>query len=182
MRRVEKFLGNEIYADLAGAISSGLCTGTLVWMIASMSDSKPSLRMWAQSIIFAVASYTASTVLLQKFWTGQLRRMIPSWMLTAALGTALLIGVIIVPKAIAAWGSPQRVEATLSEFISVRLEDARSVFIVFGFVALLIMAIFHYAGLLIKAVRKWHYGEEEPLSILGKNQASRVSNQTKLTL
>lgn len=54
MKRVEKLENGEIYADLAGALSTDLCTGTLVWMIASLSDSKLSLMLWVPSVTFAV--------------------------------------------------------------------------------------------------------------------------------
>ena len=168
MKPVEKLQSGETYADLAGALSTGLCTGTLVSMITSMSDSRLSLMMWVQSVTTAVACYTVCNILLHKWWTGHLRRMIPTWLLTAALGTFLFICITVVPDAIAAWGSPQRVEATLSEFILVRLEDARSVLMAFGFIALLIMATFHYGSTLAMAIRKWHYGGDELSAFLGR--------------
>jgi hypothetical protein len=173
MTHVRKLLNDEMRAHLAGAFSSGLCVGAFDWLIGSASDSGLSLSRLTQSVLLAVAAYTASTLLLHRYWTGLLGRLVPRWILIATFGTLILIGILMTPEAIAQWGSPQRVEANLSEFISVRVEDARSVFILYALLSSLIMVTFHYAKVLIKTLRTWHHGGVQSSSILGRDHAGR---------
>lgn len=162
--RLKDLLWNETRADTIGAAATGLFLGTFMWLLSSVSDSRLSIVTWARDVALSITVYTATTLLLHKIWKGLPRRLMPAWLAAAILGTLVLTSFTLVPKLVTEWDSPQRVEATFSEFLWVRLESANSVFLVFCLVGAFIMAAVHYAPKIVGAILQRHGSSIGPFS------------------
>lgn len=164
----EAFTSNSKRVEVASALAASLGISGLVCLISAVDQDSPfDLRRCVSFVLLSVASYSAVALLLHRFWTGLLKRLIPIWILIAFFGSALLVSIVGIDTGIFFWKSPQRMERTLIEFVSVQMESLQILFILVLCITLPITATVYYAGSIVRVVRRWHNGAEKPPTILG---------------
>ena len=161
---------DDVHVDRLGALASGFCVGALSYLVSTASDDKVNGYHYAKLFLFAVLSYLIVSWLLERCWTGSLKRVIPRWILIAILGSLLHEALVTASTVANAWTHPQTVWPSWNEFISSEIADTKLFVVFFSILTLPVMATFHYAGSIVKAVRRWHNGSEEPPSLLGKRR------------
>lgn len=169
--KLQTITSNNKGVEIASAIAAGLGISVLVCLISIVDqDSSFDFRRCFSFTLLSVASYSAVALLLHRYWTGLLKRMVPIWILIAFFGTALLVSIIGIDTGIFFWKSSQRVEQNLAEFMLVQLEDVRVLFILVCCFTLPITATVYYAGSIVRAARRWHNRSDAPPSILGNQR------------
>ena len=166
-RQVDAFSQKETYVDLIGAFAAGLAVGASVFLVDG-ADGDRDWQRCANATLVAVLSYLSVILLLQRFWSGTLKRLLPHWLMVSVLGSFLFITIVAITSmnmTFELWNYYQT-RMPLSEFIAQELEMLRSVFLVFVFLTLPITAVIHYAGAIVRFVARWHNGSEQVLSII----------------
>lgn len=161
---------DDAHADRLGALAAGFCVAALSYLVSTASDDKANFYHYAKLFLFAVLSYPAAALLLERYWTGSLKRIIPRWILIAILGSLLREALFTASIVMSAWAHPQTVSLSWSDFISSEIADTKLFVVFFSILTLPVMAAFHYTGSIVRVVKQWHSGAEKPLSILGKKQ------------
>lgn len=167
--RVEEFAQDGMRVDLVSALAASLCVSGLVWVISVSSGDELPLVLNIKTTLVTVASYLVAALLLQKFWTGLLRRFIPNWIMVAALGALLFLIAEVIPIKISFWSNSETrmMSLNMSQFIEEELKGARLFYIFLCGITLPVTATVYYAGSIVKAIRCWHNNTEKPPSILG---------------
>ncbi len=149
---IEAFSSNKLRVDMMEALVSGLLIGFL--LCTTDSDGSRHLIYCIEDILIALSSYTAVALLLYRFWHGNLRRMVPSWMLIATGGTLLCLVITFTPAIVNGWDGAPYVKPTLSEYTYERAKEIRSFFVLFTLLTLPITAVIHYADSVIRGMRR----------------------------
>lgn len=158
---------NGMHRDLVDAIATGLLVGIAPNALeVLMPDHSFDLVRFITNVLTCVAAYTAVALLLHRYWTGLLQRMVPKWTLIAIAGTLVLVCIMGVEQAISRWNDPFRTERALPEFLIAEVSSLRILFLLLCCIALPTTAIVHYATQVAKAVRR----TEKPPSILGNQR------------
>ncbi len=168
-KRVDAFSQKKSYVDLIAASTAGLFIGALIFLI----DGADGDRDWKRCVnaaLVAVLSYLSVMLLLQMFWRGTLKRILPHWLMASALGSFLFIAIgaaTSMNMTLELWKYYQD-RMTLSEFILRELEMARVGFLLLVILTLPITALIHYAGAIVRFIDRWHSGSEQAMSIIRK--------------
>ena len=139
------------FADLLGAVVSGLCTGAVMgWM---RNSGEVYNNDFIKCVLLATGSYLTVALLIT---TKTMQRFckIPSWVLIPLIGAAIsFVSIVLIPNEMHGWRF--RKEPSLAKYVFVELQD-KSVSLVLSviidtFIALPIMAAFHY----MVPVKRW---------------------------
>jgi len=164
--RIEVFTASRTRTNLAGALIAGLCVAALFCLVSMASDPFNQylcLRITLQAII----SYIGIALLLHKLWTYALNRLLPVWVLTAVFGSLVFVTITLASTVARDWHDPYAMQFTMREYLRYKLDAAQFVYIFLSLLTLPITATVHYAGAIVKAVKRWHGDPDDSLSILG---------------
>lgn len=173
---IESFSHNSVRVDMvsAAAAGGGLCATGLVLLKASTLGRVNPLDFSdvASFVLITAMPYLIAALITHWLWIKPLRRMIPSWVMIALLGSLLIVlsaGTLSFYTKAVAWSDPTTMYETLEAFIADKVKDGLGVFVALSLFTLPITAAVYYAGSIVKAVRRWHKGAEPP-SILGNQR------------
>lgn len=173
---IESSSRNSARIDMASAATAGggLSATCLVLLKASTLDRVNPLDLSdvASLVLITVIPYLVAALVIHWLWTKPLRRMIPSWVIIALLGSLFIVlsaGALSFYTKAVAWSDPATMYDTLEAFIADKAKDGLVVFIALSIFTLPITAAVYYAGSIVRVVRRWHTGAEPP-SILGKQR------------
>lgn len=140
---------------LACALAASLCVSFFLCGTASMGEPQTPYVRCAWHALFAVMVYMIVALLIQRFWTGTLARVLPNWIPIAVFGSALYLSILIASATTGLWEAYSRLtkEPNLFEFIVEVLDKQRSVLVGLWFITLPITALIYYAGSIVKVVR-----------------------------
>jgi hypothetical protein len=157
----DKLSASNSRSDLIGAIAAGVCAGAVRSLIHALHHQ---LTLWAyvRWTILAIAAYFAVATLLQRFWRGVIERSVPTWVLTALLGSIIFVAVVLTSGVIKGWYDPSRVDSSLIGYILTEAKATGSVVIVLSLITLPVTATFHHARDITRAAKDWHTGSEPP--------------------
>jgi hypothetical protein len=162
---IQSFSSDRTRVDLACAVVAGVSLPAAFFGFLRISVlariNPPSLTRIATTILFCVACYLTAALLV--IWVKSLRRIVPSWMLIAILGSTVLV----ISGGI--WSRPEILQFPLSE-LSEKLRDAVGVIIGVSIFTLPFTAAVHYSDAIVRTIGKWHNGEDNSLSIMGKKR------------
>lgn len=168
---IERFSENRIRVDLWSAIAAGLCAGICTSLEDALDHSvNPSL--YAKALILSTAAYLTVAWLLHLSLFQSVRRVVPSWLIIAFLGSALFVVMDLAPAVIKGWTRPHRIEQSLVKYLSNELYAAGVVIVFFTLITMPITALVYYAADIVRAARTWHDGPETP-SIFGRPRIRR---------
>jgi hypothetical protein len=166
--RTKRLLCKRMEANLIGALAAGLCVGWFACFVRSASEPRADVGFFVQITLLAVASYVGVASCASRHLTGGLQAILTNWLLTSIVGSLLVSMIVIVPQvAMELWGE-QRMEGGCMDHLLVRVEEARSVWLVFSIIALVATGFFNFGDLLIKRGLRWLTGSDEGLSIISK--------------
>lgn len=141
---VTKLSKDTLIADLASAIAASLCPTLFTSFISFQNQNKADFFAYARYFFLAITAYSVVALLLGWLWTKRLRRIIPSWIIIAFLGSILFVLVRLLPSVIKGWNDPYNMESSLLKYLLTELDSARSVVIVLSILTLPISGIIHY--------------------------------------
>ena len=124
----------------------------------------------ASLILIAMMPYLVAGLVIHWLWIKPLRRLIPSWVMIALLGSLFIVlsaGVLSFYTKAVAWSDPATMYETLEAFITDKAKDGLGVFVALSLFTLPITAAVYYTGSIVRVMRRWHTGAEPP-SILDK--------------
>ena len=121
----------------------------------------------ARLVLIATMPYLIAALIIHWVWIKPLRRVLPTWLMIACLGSLLMVvsagALSFYMKAVA---SSAPTLQTLPDFIGDKVKDGLGVFVALSLLTLPITATVYYAGSIVRAFRRWKSGPEPP-SILG---------------
>lgn len=151
---IEAFYRNGLLVDLAEATASGLCVSVILSLLKSDSMEGIRLNTLIETTFFTLSCFFAAALFLHYLWRGQLRRMVPSWILIPMLGTMLSSSSIIVPAIITGWSYPYKSENTLLEYALRWWKDVGFFLSLIFIITTPITAVIHHLGYLLKWMRR----------------------------
>lgn len=150
---IDVFYQSSLRVDLAEALIPGLLIASVLAFINGESmrgmQWQPSVRLFFSTL----GCYLLAALLLHYFWKGQLRRLLPTWVLIPVLGAILSLGVYMLPGIIAGWDSPNRADVTLDVYLSRAIRAWRFIVILFSLITIPIAALIHYSNHIIRGLR-----------------------------
>lgn len=171
---IESFSRNSTRVDMVSAASAGvgLSATCLILLKASTLGRVNPLDFSdvASLVLITVMPYLVAGLVIHWLWFKPLRRMLPSWVMIALLGSLLIVlsaGTLSFYTKAVTWCDPTTIYETLGAFITDKAKDGLGVFVVLSLFTLPITAAVYYAGSIVRAVRHWYNGAEPPPSILG---------------
>lgn len=172
---IESFSRNRTRVDMMSAAAAGVglsATGIILLRVSTLGRLNPAdFKDVVSLVLITVIPYLVATLLLHWLWIKPLRRMIPSWVLIALLGSSFIVlsvGVLSFYTK-TGWSDSTTMYETLRAFVADKAKDGLGVFIGLSLFTLPITATVHYAGSIVRAVRRWRNGAEPP-SILGNQR------------
>lgn len=123
-------------ADMAAAFAAALAAALEGFLIKLLDKQYIPLPMYIEYVLLALASYLAVALLLHRFWAGLLRRVLPSWILTAFFGSILFVFIRLTPGIIGGWYDPLRLQSSLFDYISTEISAAKSVVVLLSFITI----------------------------------------------
>src|SRR5258705_8262989 len=87
-RSVVRFLSNELHVALAGALTTGLVTGTFISFARSASGPGVRASSYIESLFLAAGSYLFIASCLH-YYGKRLGYVVPKWLVTGVLGSLL---------------------------------------------------------------------------------------------
>ena len=168
-KKIEAFSECKLYVALTCAFAATSCVCFLDYLVSTASDPFDPYRFLKNSLI-TFSSYTGVALLLHRFWTGTLNRILPIWVLISVLGSFLneAIGSIgWLPQAL---NDPylRRIYPSFGEALWNELDMIRSVFLIHSFITLPVAGVIYYAGTFVRAARDWHNRSEYSSILNGK--------------
>ena len=168
-KQIERFSQRRLYVALTCAFAASLCVSYLDYVVSTASDPFDPYHFLKYTLI-TLSSYICVALLLHRFWTGTLNRILPLWILISVLGSLVreVVGSIEwLPQAL---NDPylSRMHISFSEALWNELEMMRSVFLLHSFITLPITGFLYYSGAIVRAIRGWHNRPEHGLNISGK--------------
>jgi hypothetical protein len=158
---IERFSENRIRVDLWSAIAAGLCAG-ICTSLEDALDHPVNPSLYAKSLILSTAAYLMVAWLLRLSLFQSVRRVVPSWLIIALVGSTLFVVMDLAPAVIVGWTRPQRIEQSLAMYISHELYAAGVVIVFFAIITIPITALVYYAAGIVRAAKTWHDGPEAP--------------------
>jgi hypothetical protein len=163
---IESFSNASKRKDLACAVFAGVALPTAYFGLLRISVfgriNPPSFTKIATALLLSLSCYLAASLLAIRLKS--LRRVVPSWMFIAVMGSAVLVVVGGV------WMRPAILRLSLAEVISDKLLDALGTIIGLSIFTLPFTAVVYYAGSIVRAIGRWHDGEGGRVSILGEGR------------
>ena len=162
--KVENFSSSRMSVIVGCALAAGLSIPVAWFGILRISVMwRINTPSWAYILEFAlicVTCYLAAALLLigAKFHT----KAVLGWILVAVLGSFILASFSDV------WRNSEIWHRSVYDLIFVHLRDALERTIWLSIFTLPFAAVVNYSGSLVRAVRRWHQGQEYSLSISGK--------------
>ena len=166
-RQIDAFSQKKTYVDLIGALAAGLAIAALTFLVDG-ADGDRDWKRCANNALVAVLSYLTVILLLQRFWSGVLKRLLPHWLMASVLGSLLFITIEAATSmntTLELWKYYQT-RMSLSEFIMQELDMLRSVFIVSVLFTLPVTGVIHYAGGIVRLIDRWHNSSGQIVSII----------------
>ena len=164
---------NSACVDMASAAAAGgglSATGLVLLKASTLGRVNPmDFSDVASLMLITTIPYLVAALVTHWLWTKPLRRLIPSWVMIALLGSLFIVlsagALSFYTKG--AWSEPAMMVGTLEAFIADKAKDGLVVFVALSIFTLPIAAAVYYAGSIVRAVRRWHNDAEKPPSILG---------------
>jgi len=151
---IERFYDNSLNVDLLEAIVSGLVTGAALTFLKLIADMKISVYYALASVgLPTVCLYLAAALLLNRFWQGDLRRLVPSWFLIPVLGAAFSLMLYSIPAILSGWSDPFTDKSSTLVYVMNRLKLARMPFLLINVSTWPITLAIHLFGPIIKWTR-----------------------------
>ena len=163
-----KLMNYNRHNALIGAFAASLCVRAFEFSIFVLGDHEISLHREIKFTLIAIASYLTATLLLYQLWARMLKRMLPVWLLIAFGGSLLYESTVLVPTLIYLWNDPYRVEPNSFRLFLTEFEFTRTTFTLNFIIAMLVMPVLHYIEPITEAIKSWHNGTQDTLSILSK--------------
>jgi hypothetical protein len=151
--------------DFVCALAATLCAGGFTFLVHLLKPREFDVTVFLKFLLMAATAYFAVALALSRWWVGGLRRMVPSWIPISVFGSTLFVMIRLLPAVVSGWAGPSPAGLTLSGYVGVEIDAARSVVIVLTLITLPATALFYHADSILKAVRRWHGGPESPPSI-----------------
>jgi hypothetical protein len=126
----------SLTAELAAAFAAGLAAAFLTILVKLLDRQVVALATYGMYTLTAVASYSATALLLHQLWTGLPARIAPRWVLTAFLGSTLFILIRLTPGMVGGWYDPLRLQPSLLDYIATEVTAARSLVVVLSLMTL----------------------------------------------
>jgi cytochrome bd-type quinol oxidase subunit 2 len=173
---IEWLQGNHARLDLASAFVAGAglsLMGVVLLNVSYLRTVNPQhITDVAKLVLIATIPYLVAALVIQWLWVKRLRRILPSWLMIAGLGSLLIIvsagALSFFVKAVPSSASADILQ-TLSDFTRDKLMDGFATFVALTLLTLPLTATVYYSGSIIKAVRRWQNGPKPP-SILGSHE------------
>jgi ABC-type transport system involved in cytochrome c biogenesis permease subunit len=83
IKAVKKFSEDDLLVDLVVAFVAALTAALFTSLINALNQQHLNILTYIKFILLAVTAYSAIALLLNRCWTGRLRRIIPNWILIA---------------------------------------------------------------------------------------------------
>ena len=162
---VKKSPAKEPVIDLVCAIAASLCASALTFLIYLLKPHAFDILVYLKFTFTALASYCAVALILSKLWVGGLRRLVPSWIPLSIFGSTVYVALRLLPALVSGWYEPSSTRPSLSRYVEVEIDAARSVIITLSLITLPVTAIIYYGDSILRSIRRWHDGAELPPSI-----------------
>ncbi len=168
-RWIEDFSSSSKSVHLVSALVASVYLSHFEYNFANLGEPQPPFLYYKQ-MLTAVASFLSVALLVERFWRGQLSRMLPNWILIAVFGSLLYEVIAFTPAMINSWNAQlaQPAEPSLIDFVRKGIDMHRSALIINWLITLPITAAIFYSGIIARVLRHWHNEPEKPLRILGK--------------
>jgi hypothetical protein len=161
--RIQAFSGESKRVDLACATVAGIALPAAVFGLLRISVlgriNPPGFTKIATAILLSLSCYLVASLLI--IWLKSLRRIVPSWVFIAVMGSAILVVVG------GLWMRPAILRLSLAEIASDKLPDALGTIVGLSTFTLPLTAVVYYAGSIVRAIGRWHNGDGRRVSILG---------------
>lgn len=151
---IEAFYRSDLRVNLMEALAAGVCVGVILSLMTGSSTERLYLSDFIKVMVTTLSCYLVVALFLHHFWKGQLSRMVPTWILIPVLGAVLALSVSGLEGAIAGWSNPRRIETSLTEYVIATLKAWRGLLLFFTVVTLPITAMIHYAGTIVRGMRR----------------------------
>ena len=159
--RIQSFSSDPKRVDLAGAVVAGIALPTAVFGLLRISVlgriNPPSFSKITTATLLSLSCYLLASLLI--IWLKNLRRVLPSWVFVAVVGSAILV------VAGGVWMRPAVLRLSLAEIVSDKLPDALGTIIGLSIFTLPFTAVVYYIGSILRALGRWHNGEGRRVSI-----------------
>lgn len=164
---IEWLQSSRARVDLASALAAGYglsVMGLVLLNITFLRRLNPlDLSDVAQLVLRVTIPYLVAALVIHYLWIKPLRRVLPSWLMIACLGSLLVVistGVwSFYTKAVA---SNAPLLQTLPDFIGDKAKDGLAVFVALSLLTLPITASVYYMGSIVRAFRRWQNGPQPP--------------------
>jgi len=178
---IEWLHGNDARLALGSALAAGAglsLMGVALLNVSYLRTVNPlHITDVAKLVLLATIPYLVAALVINWLWIKRLRRILPSWLMIACLGSLLIVvsvgAVSFFSKAVPSSASAGMLQ-TLSDFTRDRLMDGFAIFVALTLLTLPLSATVFYSGSIVKAVRRWRDGPRPP-SILATHDAKRHS-------
>jgi hypothetical protein len=170
---------NSARVDLASGVAAGAGLSMMALVLLNVSVLRRVNPMdfidVVRVVLMATISYLIAALIIHLLWIKPLRRVIPSWLMIACLGSLLIVvsaGAWSFYTKAAASSAPASMLPTLPGFIGNRVKDGLAVVVVLSLLTLPTTATVYYAESVVRMLRRWQTGPELP-SILGNNEPGK---------
>jgi biotin transporter BioY len=166
---IEWLQGNEARIDLASAVAAGAVLSVLGVVLLNVSYLRTLNPLdfidVAKLVLIATIPFLIAALIIRWLWVKPLRRVLPSWVVIACLGSLLIVvsagAFSFYTKAMASSASASMIQ-TLSDFTRDKVKDGLAVFVALTLLTLPITGTVHYLGSILRAVRRWQNGPVPP--------------------
>jgi hypothetical protein len=160
--RILSFSSDRKRVDLACAVVAGIALPAAFFGLLRISIfgriNPPSFAKIATATLLCLSCYLVASLLV--VWLKSLRRVMPSWVWIAVLGSAILV----ITGGI--WMRPAILRLSLAEIVSDKLPDALGTTFGLSVFTLPFTAVVYYADSIVRAVGRWHTGDGRRVSII----------------
>lgn len=174
---LRSFSRNSTRVDMVSAAAAGVglsATCLILLKASTLGRVNPlDFNDVASLVLITVMPYLVAGLVIHWLWIKRLRRMLPSWIMIALLGSLFIVlsaGALSFYTKAVAWSDPTTMYEALDAFIADKAKDGLGVFVALSLFTLPITAAVYYAGGIVRTVRRWHNGAEPPPSILGNQR------------
>jgi branched-subunit amino acid ABC-type transport system permease component len=176
---IEWLQGHHARIDLTSAVAAGAglsLMGVVLLNVSYLRTVNPQhFSDVAKLVAIATIPYLIAGLIVRWLWVKPLRRILPSWLMIACLGSLLIVisaGALSFYMKTVASSAPASTLQTLSDFTRDKVKDGLATFVALTLLTLPITATVYYSGSIVRAVRRWQKGPEPP-SILVTHEPTK---------
>ncbi len=161
----EQSTAQGVTVEFVCAFAASLFSCTFTFFIHLLKPHEFDILVYIKFMIMALVAYFTVALILNKFWVGSLRRLLPNWIPISVFGSTFFVIIRLLPAVVSGWSGTDVTEPSLAKFIMIEIDAARSVVIILSMITLPVTALIYYSKSIIRALKRWHDSSELPPSI-----------------